>query len=395
MNLQEKRSHAAKAMRDMLDLAKGEERGLTADERAKHANMVQEINDIDDLMKRDKELAEMEARDNELESRTVEVAVKPPEDERAKEINAFRAFARGELPEFEQRTSYSSTTGAEGGFVVPTTLYRELKEYLASDNIIRQLATIEQWEGDGTFPVATSFGLSYLVSEGSAVDASVRAELETKNVTGYQLMYRADVPQKLIMNSQYPFEQKLMGWWGKSRAVKEEKLFESGTGSGEPTGLIIDTTGATDSTRTASNSALAGNDILNWFYDVPAGYRRRASWIFNDSIIKLIRQITNTVETSGALHYLWLPGINASEPDTLLGRPIYPSAAFESAMGADEKIGVFGDISQYIIVDFASPVMLRDPFSRASYGEIRFVGWQLIDTALPVREAIVRLKTSQ
>jgi len=135
---------------------------------------------------------------------------------------------------------------------------------------------------------------------------------------------------------------------------------------------------------------LGGDDIINWYHDVPLKYRMRSSWVVADSTIKLIRKITNAVNTSGALNYIWSPGLGGN-PDTLMGRPIYASAGMP-AFAAGEEIGVFGDISQYIIADFGSPMMIRDPYTRAKYGEVSFVGWSLTDTALPVAEAVVTLK---
>jgi len=397
--LQDKRSTAAKALRDMLDLAKSEERGLTAEEKTKHQAMVEEINGIDDLMKREKEAQEIEARDNELEDRQMAIPnAAGKEDRKDADVQEFRAFMEGKMKEYskEQRDSMSSTVGSEGGYMVPTLLYNQLLEYLEDDNAVRKLATKEAWEGDGSFPVVTSFGTCYLVSEGSEVTTS-KPVLGSHDVTGYQLMYNVDVPKKLINNSKYPVEQKLMGWYGKARGNKEEDLFMTGTGSGQPTGLLATSAngGPIEGTRTASNSALAGDDIVKWFYDVPKGYRKRSSWIFNDAVIRLIREIKNEVETNGAKQYLWLPGLLPGEPDTLLGRPIYASDGCPSEFSADEKLGVFGDISQFVIVDFARPEMLRDPYSRSTFGEIRFVGWQLIDTALPVQEAIISCRTAQ
>jgi HK97 family phage major capsid protein len=55
---------------------------------------------------------------------------------------------------------------------------------------------------------------------------------------------------------------------------------------------------------------------------------------------------------------------------------------------ADAKVGVFGDISEYKIVEFGSPIMIRDPYTVATYGQVRFVGHRLVDTALPVAEAV-------
>jgi len=64
----EKRSNVAKAMRDMLDLAKGEKRSLTADEKVKYDNMVAEIERLDEEEKRESALRKIEERLNAIRS---------------------------------------------------------------------------------------------------------------------------------------------------------------------------------------------------------------------------------------------------------------------------------------------------------------------------------------
>jgi HK97 family phage major capsid protein len=162
-----------------------------------------------------------------------------------------------------------------------------------------------------------------------------------------------------------------------------EAYFADGSGSGEPIGLVD---AATEGTHSAIHTALGADDIITWYHDLPFGYRARATWLMADSSIKLIRQITNAVNTSGALNYVWAPGLGGN-PDTLMGRPVYPSAGF-AAFAAGEEIGVFGDISQYMIVDFGAPTMIRDPYTRAKYNEVSFIGCYITDTALPVAEAV-------
>jgi HK97 family phage major capsid protein len=60
-----------------------------------------------------------------------------------------------------------------------------------------------------------------------------------------------------------------------------------------------------------------------------------------------------------------------------------------TAFAAGAKLGVFGDISQYQVVDFGTPEMIRDPYTKAGQGQVRFIGWELMDAALPLAEAVV------
>lgn len=381
MDYIEKRSQVAKQLRDMLDAAKEEKRALTAEEITKFTNMEAEITELDAAEAREKNVAAIEARLNDTPEPEVSKEQRTkvdPKDVMAKEFRRF--LASGVVPEERAMTT---ETGSTGGYLIPEVFSDMLFEYAKNESIIRSLATVETWRGDGAFPVVTAFGTSYLVGEGDEV-TTTNATIGQKTVSGFQLMYRVEVPVKLINNSKYNLEQKMMGWWAKSNSNKEETYWANGAGTTEPYGLTESATAGTD---TAANSAIAANDVVNWYYDCPQAYRGRASWIFADATIARIRKITNAVTTSGALNYVWVPGLGG-QPDTLMGRPIYASAGMP-AFAAGATVGVFGDISEYRIVEFGNPMMIRDPYTVATYGQVRFVGHRLIDAALPVAEAII------
>jgi len=385
--LQQKRDEAAVKMRSLIDVAKKENRGMTSEERNSYDLCLAAIQEVDQIRKAEKETAEIEAT-QELEARMINTLQKAT----PAEIDYFSRFVReGNKDGLEYRNesrSMSSSSGSTGGFLVPENYAKTLREYMSTDNVIRQLATVEQWASDGAFPVVSSFGTSYLVGEGGGVTETT-VTIGQKTITGYQFMYAVDVPVALLNKSAYPLESKLMQWMAKSITEKQEDYFADGSGSGEPMGLVD---GATQGTATAANGAIAADDVMNWYRDVPFKYRKNATWLMNDASIGLIAKIKNSVTTSGALNYvnLFVPGLGGA-PDTILGRPVYPSAGFAS-LAAGEEIGVFGDISQYIIADFGAPTLIRDPYTKAKYNEVSFVGCYITDTALPVAEAVRTLK---
>lgn len=382
--LLEKRDKAAKAYRDLVRSLEKENRQATADERVKMDNMVVEIEAMEDQVRAARiEESEMLHR--------VDEAIKnmrigdPGNDEGGKEKEeraALVSFMRtGEIP--PERRAMTTSTGSTGGYLVPDEFYKELKEYQQDLCPIYELATKTMWDSDAVFPVVSAFGATTIVSEGSA-KTGVTPTIGQVNLTGYKFMYMVDVPTELLRKSKFNIDQKLPKWWAKSNAGKMEDYFAEGVGTTEPKGLAA---AATAGTNTASNSAIVANDVINWYYKLGAAYRKRASWIFADSTIALIRKITNAVTTSGALNYVWMPGL-AGQPDSLMGRPIYASDGF-SAFTAGSACGVFGDISEFQIAEFGSPELIRDPFTVANYGQVRFVGIRVVDCDLPVAEAVV------
>lgn len=385
-DLLEKRDKAAKAYRDLIAEMQKAGRAPEADDRSKVDNMLAEIDTLD-LQIREASIAQaakVKEMDEALQNMVIgeRTVVNPVETREKEDRESFLKFLRSGEGVAEQR-AMTTGTGSTGGYLVPDKFYKELKEYQKDLCPIYDLATKSMWDSDAVFPVVTAFGATSIVNEGSA-KTGVTPTIAQKNLTGFQFIYLVDVPETLIRKSAYNIDQKLSGWWAKSHASAAEDYFAEGTGTTEPYGLAARATAGTDS---AANDAIAANDVVNWYYDLDAAYRKRASWIFADSSIALIRKITNTVTTSGALNYVWMPGLGAT-PDTLMGKPIYASDGF-SALTAGSVCGVFGDISEFQIVEFGKPSLIRDPYTVADYGQVRYVGYRLIDSDLPVAEAVI------
>ena len=66
-----------------------------------------------------------------------------------------------------------------------------------------------------------------------------------------------------------------------------------------------------------------------------------------DDAAKLIRKLKDADD-----QYLWQPGLQAGQPDTILGRPVIVSTQ-ATAPAADAKSVIFGDMSYYTIADRA------------------------------------------
>lgn len=381
----EKRDKVASAYRALVKKLQDEGKVADVDERAKMDNMLAEIEKYEGEIREAQK--KTEARFAEMDTALQEMRI----DERHPEgpenepdgLAEFRDFLRSGKTEGLEERAMTTGTGSTGGYIVPEKFHKELKEYQADLCPIYNLATKTQWdEGDAKFPLVSGFGTTAIVAEGSAIAESTPT-LGQKSLTGYQFMYEVRVPEPLLRKGSFNIEALLPKWWGYSNSGKMEDYFAAGAGTTEPYGLTA--SASTGDTSTAST--LVGDDVVDWLYALKPQYRKRASWVFGDSSVKTIRKLKNPVTTSGALQYLWVPGL-AGQPDSLLGRPLYTSDGMP-AFAADTVVGVVGDISEFQIVEWGRPMMIRDPYTLASYAQVKFVGYRLIDSALPVAEAVV------
>jgi HK97 family phage major capsid protein len=125
-----------------------------------------------------------------------------------------------------------------------------------------------------------------------------------------------------------------------------------GTGTVQPTGIVTAASSAVTG-GTGVSGAPSADNLIDLVYTCPAPYRRRgASWQMRGSTLAAVRKLKDTTN-----QYLWAPGLQPGQPDTLLGYPVYENPDIvATATGARSVI--FGDMSSYYVrqvrgIDFA------------------------------------------
>ncbi len=131
------------------------------------------------------------------------------------------------------------------------------------------------------------------------------------------------------------------------RDVLENAAFTTGSGSGQPTGIITALTGTSSIVTSTTTDTFAAADIYKTDNALPARYRANAAWLANRSIYNLIRQF----DTAGGAQ-MW-ERIGADVPPMLLGRPALESEDMDGTVtaAAENYLAVYGDWSNYVIAD--------------------------------------------
>ena len=81
-------------------------------------------------------------------------------------------------------------------------------------------------------------------------------------------------------------------------------------------------------------------------------------------------------------------------PNTILGYP-YVEATDMPSVGANAFPVAFGDFSKaYMIVDRVALAVLRDPFTQATTGNVRYIARRRVGGQVVLPEAIVKQKVS-
>ena len=295
---------------------------------------------------------------------------------------AFWNVMRSKTPNHAISNALEVGEDSEGGYLVPDEFERTLVEELEEENIFRRLANvITTSSGDRKIPVVASKGTASWVDEEGAIP-DTDDSFGQVSIGAYKLATMIKVSEELLSDSAFDLEAYISREFARRIGTKEEESFFIGDSSGKPTGVLAAVGGAQLGTTTAGPTAITMDEVIDLFYSLRAPYRNRASFIMNDSTVKVIRKLKD-----GQGQYLWQPSVQAGTPDTILNRPVYTSA-YMPAIAATEKTVVFGDFSYYWVADRQGRVFKRLNELFAVTGQVGFIATQRVDGKLVLPEAV-------
>lgn len=133
------------------------------------------------------------------------------------------------------------------------------------------------------------------------------------------------------------------------RSDLESVAFITGSGSGQPTGIVTALTGTGAEVNAAADDTFAVADVYTLQGALPARHRMNASWLANNLIYNKVRAF----DTSGGSSF-WA-NLNDGRPPQLLGRPALEAEAMDGVIttsGAASNFAlIFGDFQHYVIAD--------------------------------------------
>lgn len=125
----------------------------------------------------------------------------------------------------------------------------------------------------------------------------------------------------------------------------EANKFITGTGTGEPTGIVTTLTGTSSELTQGSSGTMPLASVYGLDNGLPARYRRGASWLAQRSIYNVIRQFDTA---GGAGMWVQLPD---DTPPKLIGRSAYEAEAMAATITSGSRNLIYGDFSNYVITD--------------------------------------------
>lgn len=201
-----------------------------------------------------------------------------------------------------------------------------------------------------------------------------------------------DISNQMLEDSAFDMEAEIRLEASEQFAVKEGAEFCTGTGVGMFEGILTNSSvGETVSgtAATIADSTGQANGIVNLFYAIKTAYAQNGTFIMNRTVMGSVRRLKD-----GQNNYIWMPGIAQGQPNTILGAPYVEMPDMPNEAANSNPI-VFGDFRRaYTMVDRIVMEMLRDPYTQATSGNIRFIFRRRVGGQVVLAEAIRKLKCS-
>ena len=246
-----------------------------------------------------------------------------------------------------ERHDLTKGTATDGAELIPTGFVRTLQEHLIENNGIRrtnaQVFTTSSGE-NLLVPATTTHGTATLVAEGGAF---LENDAQFKQVTmnAYKFGQMVQVSTELIQDSAVD----LLSYLGRAAGIAIGTVTGTynvtGTGTAQPEGIAnAPTAGVTGGAGTGLT--VAANDLISLYHSLVTGYRARGFWVMNDATAAYIRKLRDDTGGTGLGNFIWQPGLQAGQPDSLLGRPVVTDPAV-AVMAINAYSIAFGDFSSY------------------------------------------------
>lgn len=391
IELREKRANLIHQAREVWNRQENESRELTQEERNHYDSIMKEVDKLKGQIDEEERLEKLE---NEMESRidepvaTRQTAGGQPQNDKDEEYrNAFWKAVRhgvGNL-DGEEKRSLNIGTDSEGGYTVPDEFERQLTDTLADEVVMRTLASVRQsGSGEREIPIVDDHGTAaWIDEEGSYSESDITY---TQKIMGAHKLGRIiKVSEEFLQDSFMNVADHIRQVFGRTFGVAEEDAFIDGDGSGKPEGVLQ---GANKALDAAATDEITAEELIDLYHGLRRPYRPRASWLASDNAVKAIRKLKDNND-----QFIWQPGLQAGEPDRILGRPVYISDEMPD-LGAENKPLAFGDFSYYWILDRRGVTMQRLNELYAENGQVGFRMRKRTDGKLTIAEAVKYIQMS-
>ena len=307
-------------------------------------------------------------------------------------LQAFDAYCRkgfDALSEAE-RKALTVSNDSTGGYLAPPEYVRELIKDVTEISPIRSIARVRSTgQRSIQIPKRTGTFAAQWVAESGTRSETTGYQVGLEEIPAHEYYAMVDISEQDLEDSVFNLEAEMQSEFSEQFAKAEGTAFVSGNAVGKPEGFM--TNSSVSEVVSGAGAALTGDGLIALVHSIKSEYSRNATFVFNRSTLAEIRKLKDT-----AGQYVFQAGmmLTSGVPNSVLGFP-YIQATDMPSVGAGNFPIAFGDFSRgYMIVDRIAMAVLRDPFTQATSGNVRYIARRRTGGQVILPEAIVKQKVS-
>ena len=393
IELRGQRAELIKQATNIVDTAQAEGRSLNAEEKAKFDKMEADARSIKEQIDIIERTAEMK---KELAAKTEAREAAP----KATRKGAFEKYLRNGMGALnneerslmtEMRGTSTQVAGTDslGGFLVPQDFSNELDMALEFTGEVERLAKKLNTAGGALldYPTVNDTATdANLISEAAAVTVQ-DVTFANKQLSAYNYASQVRVSMQLLQDNAFDLNAFLVEAMGERIARATNAAFTTGTGSSQPQGII---TGSVAGKTAASATAITADEVLDLIYSIDPAYRNKPTFglMAHNNVISAIRALG--IGSSNDFP-IFIPSMEAGQPDKLFGHNIYYNNDMASSIATGEKTLLAADFSKFVVRSAGGVQMVRLNERYMDELEVGFVAYARKDAAVLDSRAVKHL----
>lgn len=302
----------------------------------------------------------------------------------------------------EARNEYKSMSVSDdttGGYLAPVEYVQEIIKAVTLISPVRDIVRVRTTSSKSIqLPKRTGqFAASRVAEQGSRSETTGLA-YGMVEIDAPEMYALVDISQQNLEDSAFDLASEINMESSEQFAVKEGAEFVTGTGLGQCEGIVTNAmaaaAGAIPVTVSGSAAVIAdangvADGLITLFHTVKTQYARNGQWILNRLTLGAVRKLKDNNK-----QYIWQPGLALGVPNTILAAPYTEVPDMQNEGANNYPIG-FGDWKRgYALLDRIGMQLLRDPYTQATSGNIRFLMRRRVGGRVVLGEAMRLLKCS-
>tara|TARA_Y100001972_G_scaffold128538_1_gene190055 strand:- start:561 stop:1775 length:1215 start_codon:yes stop_codon:yes gene_type:complete len=289
-----------------------------------------------------------------------------------------------------EKKALTVSNDTTGGYLAPPEYVRELIKTVTEISPIRSIAKVRSTgQRSIQIPKRTGQFSAQWVSESGTRAETTGYEVGLEEIPAHEHYALVDISEQDLEDTVFDLEAEMQSEFAEQFAKAEGTAFVSGNAVGKPEGLL--TNSNVSEVVSGSASALTADGLISLVHSIKAEYGRNGTFVFNRTTLAAIRKLKDT-----AGQYVFQAGmmLQGGVTNTILGHG-YVEATDMPSEGTNTFPVLFGDFNKaYMIVDRVNLAVLRDPFTQATTGNVRYIARKRVGGQVILPEAIVKQKCS-